>query len=106
MGAEKKKSDDGSVQLIKFSFWNNVTEYDLSVSSLHIGTQLTGNASGIVTRIELIGDMVIADISSSFEDKTPIQYAFHASAGSMRIARPGEVEGFIRQAKKDRGIQE
>lgn len=103
--AEKKKEETGGIPLLNFALFGGDQIHELgTVSSLHIGSQMMGNVSGVVTRIELVGDLVLADISQDFGDPKPIQFVTHLSTGIARIARPGEVEQAISQAKRDRGM--
>ena len=103
--AEKKKDDTGGIPLLNFALFGGDQIHELgTVSSLHIGSQMMGKVSGVVTRIELVGDLVLADVSQDFDDKNPIQFVAHISSGIARIARPGEVEQALKQAKRDRGM--
>ena len=105
MAEKKTKEETGGVPLLNFALFGGDQIHELgTVSSLWVGSQMMGKVSGFVTRIELVGDLVLADISQDFDDKNPIQFVTHLSTGIARIARPGEVEQALKQARRDRGM--
>lgn len=94
--AKQEPDETGGVQLRSFAFWNAAQITELRASQVTVGAMMgDGGVQGFVTRIELIGDLVMFDVCADLDGQNPRRFIVHASSGYAQVARPGECEKLI-----------
>lgn len=100
MGKEQPKKEPVSgVELRSFAFWSANQIFDLSASSVVVGSVMQGGVSGFVTSIVLVDDLVLFDVCADLDGRNPRQFIVHASSGWGQVARAGECEEMISKQK-------